>query len=273
MIMADQIKLNELTFVIKGAGEMASGIAWRLHRSGFTRIIMVETAAPAAVRRLVSFCEAVYDGGKVVDGVEAVRAKGRQEINQALADNIIPVVVDPEWRTITEWNPDVVIDAIVAKKNLGTNQNEAELVIGLGPGFSAGSDVHVVIETNRGANCGRVLHAGSAEEDTGIPGQVRGYAEERVIRAPNTGVFEASVSFDDLIKPGTVLGRVADTPVTALIHGKVRGLIRDQRPVEQGDKIGDIEPRVEINSHLVSDKSLALAGGVLEAILWKYNAA
>ena len=272
MTMVDLIKLNELTFIIKGAGEMASGIAWRLHRSGLTQIIMVETAAPAAVRRLVSFCEAVYDGSKVVDGVKAVSAKGHQEIKQALAENIIPVVVDPEWLTISEWNPDVVIDAIIAKKNLGTHQNEAELVIGLGPGFSAGSDVHLVIETNRGANCGRVLHTGSAEQNTGVPGQVKGYAEERVVRAPNTGVFEASVSFDDLVKPGTILGQVAYSPVTALIQGKVRGLIRDQRHVKKGDKIGDIEPRIEVNSHLVSDKSLALAGGVLEAILWKFNA-
>ena len=266
------MKLNELTFVIKGAGEMASGIAWRLHRSGFTHIIMVETAAPAAVRRLVSFCEAVYDGSKVVDGIRALSVKGRQEIKQAWAEGNIPVVVDPEWLIVTEWNPDVVVDALVAKKNLGTRKDEAKLVIGLGPGFSAGSDVHLVIETNRGANCGRVLHSGSAEDNTGVPGHVEGYAEERVVRAPSTGVFEASVSFDDLVKPGTVLGRVASTPVMALIHGKVRGLIRDQRLVKVGDKIGDVEPRIDVNSHLVSDKSLALAGGVLEAILWKFNA-
>ena len=265
------MSLNDLTFIIKGAGEMASGITWRLFKSGFTRIIMLETATPMAVRRLVSFCEAVYDGEKVVDGVKAVCVKDDQEIVQAFQNRFVPVMVDPEWHIVSKWNPDVVIDAIIAKRNIGTHRNEAELVIGLGPGFNTGSDVDLVIETNRGANCGRVIHEGSAAENTGVPGSVMGYASERVVRAPDTGIFEAKIAFEEIVKQGQVLGEVGNTPVTAQIGGKVRGLIRDKRFVEKGLKIGDIEPRIEVNSLRVSDKSLALAGGVLEAVLWKFN--
>lgn len=265
------MNLSELTFLIKGAGEMASGIAWRLYRSGFTRIIMIETGNPAAVRRLVSFCEAVYDGKKVVHGVTAVHAKNLQESYKALSDGYIPVIVDPDWLIISELEPDVVIDAIIAKKNLGTRKDEAELVIGLGPGFCAGSDVHLVIETNRGPNCGRVIHEGRAQKNTGVPGIVQGHTIERVVRAPDSGTFDAEVSFDDIVKPGTVFGKVAGTPVMVQIDGKVRGIIRDRRQVVKGDKIGDIEPRIEVNSHLVSDKSLAIGGGVLEALLWWHS--
>ena len=220
---------------------------------------------------MVSFCEAVYDGIKIVDGVKAVSVKTRSEIEQTLQKSCIPVIVDPEWHTISMWKPNVVIDAIIAKKNLGTHLSEAELVIGLGPGFVTGTDAHLVIETNRGADCGRVIYKGAAAENTGTPGSVAGHARKRVVRAPATGIFSSLVSFDDIVTPGTLLGKVADTAVTAQIEGKVRGLIRDQRMVQEGDKIGDIEPRLEVNSHLVSDKSLALAGGVLEAVLWKYN--
>ena len=265
------MNLNDLTFVIKGAGEMASGIAWRLHRSGFTRLIMLETSSPAAVRRLTSFCEAVYDGVKIVDGITAINVNRQSEIDQNLKNSHIPVIVDPEWQTISVLKPNVVIDAIIAKKNLGTHMSEAELVIGLGPGFVAGSDVHLVIETNRGADCGRVIYTGAAAENTGKPGNVASHTTKRVVRAPATGIFTSLISFDDIVKPGTLLGKVADTAVTAQIEGKVRGLIRNQRMVRKGDKIGDIEPRLEVNSHLVSDKSLALAGGVLEAVLWKFN--
>lgn len=250
---------------------MASGIAWRLHRGGFKNIVMLETAAPMAVRRTVSFCECVYDGTKVVDGVTAIHVATASEIDEVLSQGRIGVVTDPKWRTIEERRPDVVIDAIIAKKNLGTRMDEADLVIGLGPGFCAGRDAHAVIETNRGPNAGRVLYQGCPEENTGIPGSVLGIDVDRVVRAPATGKFSPAVQLDDRVKAGDLLGTVNGVPVSARIDGTVRGLIRAEIFVKEGVKIGDIEPRDNVDNSLVSDKSLGLGGAVLEAMLSKYN--
>ncbi|MFW2365113.1 MAG: selenium-dependent molybdenum cofactor biosynthesis protein YqeB [Desulforhopalus sp.] len=263
--------LNKLFIIIKGAGEMASGLAWRLYRAGFTNIVMLEIDKPMAVRRSVCFCEAVYDGRKTVDGIEAILAKTNTEIGSILEQNQIAVVVDPQWQTIEEIKPQVVIDAILAKKNLGTRIVEADLVIGLGPGFIAGEDVDVVVETNRGPNCGRLLYSGSAEKDTGIPGTVMGFDLERVIRAPTAGLFKASVEMNDHVQVGDTIGIVDQRPVIAAISGVTRGLIRDKIFVSKGLKIGDIEPRQGVDTTKVSDKSLGLGGAVLEALLAKFN--
>lgn len=250
---------------------MASGIAWRLHKGGFKNIVMLEIAAPMAVRRTVSFSECVYDGTKAVDGVMAVHAATAPEIDRALTEGKIAVVIDPEWQTIEDRRPDVVIDAIIAKKNLGTRMDEADLVIGLGPGFCAGSDVHVVIETNRGPNCGRVMYQGCPEKNTGIPGTVMGIDVDRVVRATATGNFIPFVHLNDRVEAGAVLGAVNGVPVLARVDGLVRGLIRAEIFVKEGVKIGDIEPRDNVDNSLVSDKSLGLGGAVLEAILSRYN--
>jgi xanthine dehydrogenase accessory factor len=265
------MRLNELKFIIKSAGEMGSGIAWRLYRAGFKRIVMLDIAGPMAVRRSVCFCEAIYDGVKVVDTITAVAARTDGEIEQALEKAQIPVVVDHAWQTIAAWKPQVVIDAILAKQNLGTHIEEAELVIGLGPGFSAGVDAHVVIETNRGANCGRLIYKGCAEKNTGIPGSVMGHGVKRVVRAPARGNFNAAVLLDDTVEVGDCLGTVVNQPVLAEIGGNIRGLIRDKIYVEKGVKIGDIEPRAGVDNSQVSDKSLAIAGAVFEAVLSRYN--
>jgi xanthine dehydrogenase accessory factor len=252
---------------------MASAVAWRLYMANLRRIFMLETDRPLAVRRAVSFCEAVHDEKKEVEGVKAVFVHTPDEINKCWADDEIAVVADPHWRILEKMKADVVVDAILAKKNLGTNIDEAELVIGLGPGFCAGKDVHWVIETNRGHSLGRIITSGAAEPNTGIPGSIGGYAEERVLRAPADGKFQAQKNIGDPVKQGDMIGRVGESEVEARIDGVVRGLIRTESPVRQGLKIGDIDPRGEISyCTTISDKARAISGSVLEAILRVFNA-
>jgi xanthine dehydrogenase accessory factor len=251
---------------------MASAVAWRLYMANFRRIFMLESDRPLAVRRAVSFCEAVYDGKKEVEGVKARFAPTSDEIKKCWADDKIAVVADPHWRILEKLKADVVVDAILAKKNLGTNLNEAELVIGLGPGFSAGKDVHWVIETNRGHNLGRIIKSGVAEPNTGIPGPIEGYAKERVLRAPSGGIFRAQKQIGDSVKKDEVLGSVAEAKVKAGVDGVVRGLIRSGSRVNQGLKLGDIDPRGEAGyCYTISDKARAISGSVLEAILRVFN--
>ena len=264
--------LNQLIIGIKGAGEMASAVAWRLYNSGFRKIFMMETDYPLAVRRKVSFCEAIHEGRAVVEGIVAIRVNGLDEIKSAWDKTQIAVMVDPEWTIIKQLRPQVIIDAILAKKNLGTNRNESSLVIGLGPGFTAPEDVHLVIETNRGHNLGRIINNGEAEKDTGVPGIIGGYTEERVLRAPAEGLFRANSSIGDLVKAGAILGSVNEKKVRAGIDGALRGLIRSDTLVTQGLKIGDIDPRGDQGyCFTISDKARAIAGSVLEAILRQYN--
>jgi xanthine dehydrogenase accessory factor len=266
------INLSELIVAIKGAGEMASAVAWRIYMSNIRQILMLDTASPQAVRREVSFCEAVLDGSQTVEGVEAYRADNDTAIREAWTQGKIAVVIDPEWKMLDHFQPHVVIDAILAKKNLGTHMGEAPLVIGLGPGFVAGQDAHLVIETNRGHNLGRIMSSGNAEPNTGIPGPIGGYTEERVLRAPCDGEFKARCAIGDHIKKGDTVATVADDAVQAKIDGVLRGLIRSSSHVRQGLKLGDIDPRGNVDyCHTISDKARAISGSVLEAILRQYN--
>jgi len=251
---------------------MASAVAWRLFMANLRRIVMLEIDSPSAVRREVSFCEAVVDGQKEVEGVKAVFAGGIDAIKACWKGNAIAVAVDPCWQSLSMIRPDVVVDAILAKKNLGTKMNEAELVIGLGPGFSAGKDVHFVIETNRGHNLGRIITSGVAEPNTGIPGSIEGYSEERVLRAPGDGIFRAQMQIGDSVEKDEVVGVVNETKVNAGIGGVVRGLIRSGSSVIRGLKLGDIDPRGDKRyCYTISDKARAIAGSVLEGILRYYN--
>ncbi len=251
---------------------MASAVAWRIYRANIRRILMLDTASPLAVRRGVSFCEAVYDGHKTVEGVEAACVDNDPAVHASWEQGKIAVVVDPEWKMLARFQPDVVIDAILAKKNLGTRMDEASLVIGLGPGFVAGLDVHMVVETHRGHDLGRIMTAGSAEPNTGIPGPIDGYTDERVLRAPGDGEFKAECSIGDQVKKGERIGTVATDVVQAQIDGVLRGLIRTSSHVRRGLKIGDIDPRGDVNyCHTISDKARAISGSVLEAILRVYN--
>ena len=264
--------LKDLVIVVKGAGEMATGIACRLFRANFRRLVMLETDMPMAVRRNVSFCEAVYDGTISVEGVTARRAATVSDIPRIWDTGDVPVLVDPGWGAIPDLGPHVVIDAIIAKRNLGTDMADAPLVIGLGPGFSAGKDVHCVIETNRGHDLGRIIEKGPAHADTGVPGTICGVSSERVLRAPCDGVFTAACAIGDLVTRNQVLGHVERMPVTALIDGMVRGLIRPGTRVPGACKIGDIDPRgAEASCSTISEKARAVGGAVLEAILHRYN--
>ena len=253
---------------IKGGGELASAVAWRLYMANMRKIFMMECSRPLAVRRNVSFCEAVYDGTNEVESVKADLCNDVDEIKRCWQNDIIAVVVDPTWQMLTQLPTNVMVDAVLAKKNLGTTMDDAQLVIGLGPGFIAGHDVNMVVETNRGHNLGRILTSGSAEPNTGIPGNIEGYTEERVLRAPAEGRFRSNKEISDRVETGEVIGEVDNIEVVAQINGVLRGLIRPNSDVRKGLKIGDIDPRGEKNyCYTISDKARAISGSVLEAIL------
>ena len=256
---------------IKGAGEIASAVAWRLYKANIREIVMLECSRPLAVRRKVAFCEAVFDDTQTVENVSAGFCHDVEEINRVWQESKIAVMVDPAWQVLKQIKAGVVVDAILAKKNLGTTMSEAGLVVGLGPGFIAGQDVHLVVETNRGHHLGRIIESGSAEPNTGIPGSIGGYREERVLRAPANGRFYATRKIGDKVKKGDVLGTVQNMKISANVGGVVRGLLRSNSQVRLGLKIGDIDPRGEENyCHMISDKARAIAGSVLEAVLRKF---
>jgi xanthine dehydrogenase accessory factor len=270
--LTESISISKLSIGIKGAGEMASAIAWRLYMANIRKIFMMELPRPLAVRRGVCFCEAVYEGSQIVEGVEAIKADSAEDVQQIWTKGRIAVLVDPEWASRKTLRPDIVLDAIVAKKNLGTVRMEARLVIGLGPGFVAGNDVHMVIETNRGHNLGRIFTSGGAEADTGTPGAIGGHTAVRVLRAPLDGQFQASRTIGDSVKKGEVVGAVAGAEVRTGIDGVIRGLIRSDIEVTRGLKLGDIDPRGDKNyCYTISDKARAIAGSALEAVLRVYN--
>lgn len=264
--------LKDRVIVIKGAGEMATGVACRLYRANFRRILMLETPSPLAVRRQVSFCEAIHEKTMTVEGIEAVRVSEEAELQRAWEAGKIAVRVDPQGESIRRYKPDVLIDATLAKRNIGTSAADAPLVIALGPGFVAGRDCHVVIETNRGHDLGRLITAGQAAANTGIPGNIGGYTRERVVRAPADGLFTAARQIGDPVRKGEVIGRVGTAEVTAPIDGILRGLIRPGSRVTGSLKIGDIDPRGEAGyCDTISEKARALGGAVLEALLAAYN--
>jgi len=266
------MSINKLKIVVKGGGEMASGVTSRLYKSGFRKICMTDISQPKAVRREVSFCEAIYDGEKTVEGLTAKLIESYENIKGAWHIGQIPIIVDPEARVIDFLKPDVVLDAILAKKNLGTKITDAPLVIGLGPGFYAGRDVHLVVETNRGHNLGSVLHEGEAEKNTGIPGVIAGYGAERVFRGPKEGRLKVLKNIGDFIEAGEVVAEVDGMPVKAQVSGIVRGMLRDGTSVWKGMKAGDIDPRGEKEyCYTISEKARAIAGAVLECILSHYN--
>lgn len=265
-------ELRELIVGIKGAGEMASAVAWRLYQANIRRILMAEIPNPLAVRRQVSFCEAVHEGRQVVEGVEAVLVGDQAGVRWAWEQGRVAVAVDPQWGLLKSLRPHVVVDAVLAKRNLGSTLADAPLVVALGPGFVAGVDAHMVIETNRGHNLGRVITEGEAEPNTGIPGEIAGHSSDRVLRASADGMFEAVCAIGDLVSPGQVVGRVGDAEIQARVGGVIRGLIRNGTPVSKGLKIGDIDPRGRREfCASISDKARAIAGSVLEAVLRVYN--
>jgi xanthine dehydrogenase accessory factor len=256
------------TFVfIKGAGDLASGIALRLFHAGLA-LTMTDIAQPTAVRRSVAFSEAVRQGTARIEGVTAVLVQSADEARKVMADGRIALFIDPQGAMAQTLAPDALVDAIIAKHNTGTRISDAPVVIGVGPGFTAGLDCHVVIETKRGHTLGRVITEGSAIPNTGVPGDIGGYTVERLLRAPVAGVFEALAAIGDQVAKGDIVATVSDTPLYAEVGGIVRGLLPSGLFVTKGMKAGDIDPRCErAHCFTVSDKALSVAGGVLEAIL------
>ena len=254
--------------IIRGGGDLATGIAHRLHRCGF-RILILECGMPAAIRRKAAFCEAVYDGSAEVEGIVSRKISSPEECGDIWRGGEIPVLVDENGSAIDALKPSVVVDAILAKKNLGTFGRMAPLTIGLGPGFTAGTDVDYVVETMRGHDLGRILEKGAALSNTGMPGIIAGCGKERVIHAPVSGVIRNIALIGDVVERGQTLAFVGDTPVEAALTGVLRGIIRDGFPVRKGLKIADIDPRREQrnNCRTISDKARCLAGSVLEIIV------
>lgn len=303
----NQIIKKNLLIICRGAGDLATGIIHRLHRAGH-RVIALETDYPAAIRRQVSFCEAVYDGSAVVEGVTArlVPALADAEtdtetysgendtpaahivsekwdssaIEAVLEAGEVPLLIDQKGESIALLKPDVVVDAIIAKKNLGTTIDMAPLVIGVGPGFTAGQDVHLVIESMRGHNLARIITDGMAQPNTGVPGNIAGFTSERVIHAPAAGYIHDVRKIGDIVQKGDEIARIYPdkesydnalseyVPVNATITGIIRGLIREGYYFRKGFKIADIDPRESeiTNCFTISDKARSIAGSVLEAI-------
>jgi len=256
--------------LIRGGGDLASGVAMRLYRVGLS-VVIAELAQPLAVRRLVSFAEAIYTGETTVEGVTGRRVSDPGDslkVLQQLAKGRIPVLIDPEAKSAQLLHPTVIVDARMTKQPPEPLRHSARLYIGLGPGFVAGVSCHAVIETNRGHRLGRVIWEGAAQNDTGIPAEMRGYSGERALRAPAEGKVTGLATIGDRIQEGQPVAQVADIPVLAPFSGILRGLIHPERPVTAGMKIGDVDPRDDpAICGLVSEKSLAIGGGVLEAIL------
>lgn len=262
--------------IIRGAGDISTGTIHRLFSAGYP-VLALETDHPSAIRRQVAFSEAVYDGTAAVEGVTAVRIADAGEAADVLRQGQVPLLVDPAGESIRRLKPDVLVDAILAKKNLGTTMDMADLTIALGPGFEAGKDVHYVIETMRGHNLGRIIPHGCATPNTGVPGIIGGYGAERVIHSPAAGTFRQIREISDTVQTGEMIGMVdcgsEKIPVRTQIAGILRGIIRDGYPVTRGFKLADVDPRPDEkkNCFTISDKARCIAGSVLELVTAQAN--
>lgn len=253
--------------VIRGGGDLATGVVWRLHHAGFA-VLVCELDAPLAIRRRVALSTAVEEGSVDIEGMRGVRADSSATALDLVGSGVIPVLVSPGLPEVDRW---MVVDARMAKINLDTTIADAPLVVGLGPGFVAGSDCHAVVETMRGHRLGRVLWEGGAAANTGVPGEMGGMREERVVRAPIDGVLEWGAAIGDRVRVADRLGRIGTVALLSPIDGVVRGLFATGRTVPAGLKIADIDPRAEVGAAFeISDKALAIGGGVVEAALsWR----
>lgn len=271
----EQEKYEQPWVLVRGAGDLATGVITRLHRCGF-RVVATECAAPSAIRRSAALCEAVWRNLMQVEDVVARRITTAAQAAEVAQAGEVPLLVDEAAACIDALHPAAVVDAIIAKRNVGTHRGMAPITVGLGPGFTAGQDVDAVIETMRGHQLGRVIWQGTAIPDTGVPGDIEGYALKRVIHAPSSGTMRYVpdgvghlVDIGTAVQAGQVIARIDATPVYATIDGVLRGLIRVGYPVTKGLKIADIDPRPEqiTMCETVSDKALAIGGGVVEALL------
>jgi xanthine dehydrogenase accessory factor len=252
--------------LVKGAGDVGTGVAYRLWKAGL-RVVCTDLEKPLVIRRTVAFAAAIYTGRISVEGVVAARIRFADEAVLLWSRDTVPVIADPEAHVIQTLHPQIVVDCVLAKRNTGTKLTDAKVVVACGPGFEAGVDCHAVIETKRGHDLGRVLWSGKAEPNTGVPGKVGGADAQRVVRAPVAGQFYGRKAIGDVVKAGDVIATVGTTPVPATLGGVLRGLLHDDVAVSAGMKVGDIDPRAEVRyCFTISDKALAIGGGVLEAV-------
>ncbi len=262
--------------IFRGGGDIATGSIYALYKAGFP-VVILEVERPSAIRREVAFCEAVYQGDHTVEDVTCQWVSGWDEAREMAMSGELPVLIDPKCDCLKEYTPHVLVDGILAKKNLGTNRDMADVTIGLGPGFTAGVDVDYVVETMRGHDLGRVITEGSAVPNTGIPGVIAGYGKERVMHSPAKGLFKGCFTIGDFVEQGEVIGRVetvnGPVDVHASLTGILRGIIRDDYPVTEGFKIADIDPRKEEykNCFTISDKARCIGGTVLMLVSRAYN--
>ena len=260
-----------MMIIIKGAGDLATGIAYRLKKSGFN-IVMTEINNPTTVRRTVAFSQAIFDNEIIIEGIKGVKVNNINEVYKEIDKGNIPIIIDEKAEIIKELKPDVVVDAIIAKKNLGTSIDDAPIVIGVGPGFKAKVDCHLVVETKRGHYLGKVIEEGSAIPNTGVPGNIGGYTKERIIRATSSGRIKPVAKIGDFVKKGDIVAYIDGVEVLAQIDGIVRGMLQEGIEVFEGMKSGDIDPRCEKDHcFTISDKARSIGGGVLEAIMYMKN--
>ena len=253
--------------IIRGGGDIATGVAQKFHRAGFA-VIILETAAPTAIRRTVALSEAAYDGTKQVEDIICQKIDNLSQIEACIKAKTIPLLIDPTAESISKINPTAVIDAILAKRNIGTNKNMAPITIALGPGFTAGKDVQIVIETQRGHDLGRLIFNGEAQPNTGIPAEIEGKGSIRVLRAPADGLVKAQKQIGEIVQKDEIIFTVENHPVKASFKGLLRGLLRDGTKVTKGTKTADIDPRLHIDVTTISDKARTLGGAALEAYLY-----
>lgn len=255
------------TVVIRGAGDIATGIGHRLHRCGY-KVLHLDIEKPLVIRRTVAFTEAIFNGSGEIDGVKCMKVENLSEIKKAWENDLVAVMIDPEAKIIDELKPDVVVDAIIAKKNIGTNKSMAKTTIAIGPGFVAGKDVDVVVESNRGHFLGSIILKGSAAPNTGEPGNIAGFTTERVIRANEDGVIKNIREIADIVKQGEIIATIGDSKILASLDGVLRGLITDGTEVFKGLKIADVDPRGDVSyCYTITEKARAIGGAVLEGIL------
>ena len=256
--------------VIRGGGDLATGVAEVLYQSGF-KILILDIEKPSSIRRSVCFSEAIYDGVTKVENIICKKVENENEIEKCWNEKIIPIMVDEKGDIIKKIKPDVVVDSIIAKKNLGTTKDMAPITIALGDGFEAGKDVDVVIETMRGHNLGRIITSGRAMKNTGIPGEIKGVSKDRVIYSKANGIFSSVKKIGDTVQKDEIIGYVGNVEIRGKISGVLRGIIREGYEVTENMKIGDIDPRIEEKSNCftISDKARSLGGAVLRAIMFR----
>lgn len=258
--------MNDLV-IFRGGGDVATGSIQKVHRAGF-KVLILEKDKPLCIRRYVAAASAMFSGQSKIEDISVKRVYSLEEINQCFDENIIPIIEDESGKYIEELKPFAVVDGILAKKNLGTNKNMAPITIALGPGFVAGKDVDVVIETNRGHDLARLIFEGEAEKNTGNPGNIQGFTTERILRASDDGEIKVIKDIGDVVKKDEIVASVNGKAIKAGLDGMVRGMIGDKTFVTKGLKIGDVDPRIKkTNAITISDKARAIGGATLEAIL------